>query len=164
MRRNWKGGAHGMTRAKSEADVGVCDGRRQRRCPRLHCAVTSQGTSGGPFQDGSLVVAMQDLPLCLLLLCRSPVRRPFPLVLATGPLSRQPRERERERESRSCPPLQSPRNPGNSNEGYFTQSTVPEDFPEIPVLDTYSLFVPVVPPLSSTKRWQILRGSESFNP
>lgn len=44
---------------------------------------------------------------------------------------------------RICPSLwrlSSPRNPGNSNEGYFTQSTVSEDFAEIPVLDAFALF------------------------
>ena len=78
-------------------------------------------------------------------------------TLVSSPLSRSPvrsssfGSRDESRQPgvvspRSCPP----RNSGNSNGGCFTQSTVPGDFHEIPVLDTFALCstVAVVPPLS----------------
>lgn len=109
---------------------------------------------GGPFQDGSLVVAMQDLsllslslslslPKCLaifllfsvvffsLSLSSLDARFSFQLdppagraAFSSGPTKRRVPTTRRSR----------PRNSGNSNEeGYFAQSSVSEDFHEIPV-------------------------------
>jgi len=111
------------------------------------------GDFGGPFQDGSLVVAMQDLsllslylssrtPLCIVFFFLSSPTHRFSSQLGppagraasyfrfyTGDAPRVFRTR---RSSRS-------RNSGNSNEeGYFAQSSVSEDFHEIPVSDASS--------------------------
>ena len=132
----------------------------------LHCAVTSHETWGGPFQDGSLVVAMQDrfhatltlplpsspslsLPLSLSLSTLSsslsltnsfplPSKRrdfSYPCYVVLFLPSRRTPVRFRLSflyYSFDCLPAclvlyearEEPRDPGNSNEGYFIQSTV----------------------------------------
>lgn len=101
---------------------------------------------GGPFQDGSLVVAMQDLSLLSLSLSlniylSSTLHSFFSLSSLDARLSFQldpPAGRLlfRSCRTRRVPTTRRsrPRNSGNSNEeGYFAQSSVPEDFHEIPV-------------------------------
>lgn len=116
---------------------------------------------GGPFQDGSLVVAMQDLSCVFSSFFLGHRESPPPSILFPLRFSRRGHREhvcfillvaaENPSPCRICPSLwrlSSPRNPGNSNEGYFTQSTVSKDFAEIPVLDALALF-----PLASVPRW-----------